>query len=158
MTADIGSDIDGEVTRNESVKYLQGALGHAVGSLLFLVVGGGLVLVGGLIHGWLFVGIAVLLTLNGASIWAWDGLREFFSPPADGDTGPTRTLTATPLSTESLVEIKAGAVMTVGFCALLLGGQAVIHAVGIQGLGVVVVVGLTVSNILALRRARTETP
>ena len=37
MSADIDHEIEAEVTRGDEIEYLEGATGHAIGSLVFLV-------------------------------------------------------------------------------------------------------------------------
>jgi len=113
-------EIEGETTRVEAVRYLQGSLGHATASLFLIFVGGVVWLVGYRTFGWFVVG-AFILSANGLSIWAWHRLVAYFTRRAEQSAdGPTRTLRAEPLSTDSTVEMKAGAVMTLLFLVTLL--------------------------------------
>jgi len=152
---DPGDEIADEVTRVGAVRYLQGAIGHAVGSNLFLLLGGLLWVLEHRSLALVSVAGAFLLSANGLSIWAWDRLRAYFAarnPPRE-EPEPTRTLDASPLSRESRVEIQAGAVMTLAFIGLLLLGRLALlflspRLVGYLGFG-----GLCLGNVLALGRA-----
>lgn len=150
MGPDIGGDLDGEVTRVEAVKYLQGALGHAVGSLALLFAAAVLLAVGRPALGWLAVVLAALLSANGVSIWAWDRLQSYFAPDDASEQSPERELSASPLSAASRVEMKAGAVMTLSLFALLVGGRLAIRYLGARAVGVAAAVTLAVGNVVAL--------
>lgn len=153
MAPDIGGDVEGEVTRVEAVKYLQGALGHAVGSLTLLLGAAVLVGVGRPTFSWFAVVGAALLSANGVSIWAWDGLQAYFEPDDAADAGPDRALSAQPLSTASLVEMKAGAVMILSLVAVLVVGRLGIRYFGSRAVGVAAVVCLAGGNVVALGNA-----
>lgn len=150
MVPDIGGDVEGEVTRVEAVKYLQGALGHAVGSLVLLLGAAVLLAVSRPTLGWLAVVAAALLSANGVSIWAWDGLQAHFAPDDATDEGPDRALTAQPLSTASLVEMKAGAVMLLSLVALLVVARFALQYFGSRAVGAAAVVCLAGGNVAAL--------
>jgi hypothetical protein len=143
-------EIEGETTRIAAVRYLQGALGHATGSLLFLLAGGFVWAVGHRGLGWLLVVGAFLLSANGLSVWAWTELVARFTVQADRDEQPTRTLRAQPLSTESLAEMKAGAVMTGVFVVALLVGRAGLVVFGPRTVATLSVACLAVGNGVAL--------
>jgi uncharacterized membrane protein (DUF485 family) len=154
-------DIEGEVTRLEAVKYLQGALGHAVGSTLFLVLGG-LLWVGEYeIFSVVSIAVAFLVSANGLSIWAWDRLRSYFWARSEVPENPesTRELTARPFALESRVEIQAGVVMILVFVALLLLARFSLQFLDPRTFGYVFVGVLSVGNITALAIAlRTSAP
>jgi hypothetical protein len=143
-------DLEGETTRITAVKYLQGALGHATGSLLFLLVGGFIWLGGYRLLGWILVVGAFFISANGLSIWAWTELVARFTTRGRHDEGPTRTLRAQPLSTESLAEMKAGMVMTAVFVAILLVGRAGLVVFEPRTVATLFVVCLALGNVLAL--------
>lgn len=89
MSLDPDRSIDGEVTRVESVGYLQGATGHAVFTLVFLAAGG----VGYWATGWLGfplggIAAAFLLSANGLSIYLWDVITTYITTQ-DTDAGET---------------------------------------------------------------------
>lgn len=112
--------VDGEVTRLEQVKYLQGATGHGVASTAFLVVAGGLLAVGAWGAAVVTVVVAFGVALNGASIFAWDRLRACFeSLLAERRTEPERTLGPPRIPVEMQVEMLAGLLMLVGLVGLL---------------------------------------
>jgi hypothetical protein len=153
MTSGARSEIEGETTRSDKVVYLQGARGHALGSSSLLLVAGGLAILEYRLYGWILAGMAAVVSLNGLSIWAWDGLRAYFEPSPESRSEPTRTLHVSPLDSESLVEMKAGAVLLFGIVTLLLAGRAVLEAFSITELrliGVVAVLCLGIGNGLAL--------
>jgi hypothetical protein len=112
--------VSGEVTRVEAVGYLEGASGHAVGSLGFLL--GGVVLLGLGVWdvGVVAVVVAYGVALHGLSIYVWDELRGYLTGVFDArdddtdDEGSTRTLTPHSVSTEMKTEMLAGLAMTVG--------------------------------------------
>ncbi|MXR20484.1 hypothetical protein [Halobacterium bonnevillei] len=152
MAPDIGGEIEGEVTRVEAVKYLQGALGHAVGSLTFLLAAAVFLVFGYSAFAWLSVLSAALLSANGLSIWGWERLQTHFAAQA-AESEPTRSLTANPLSTESVVEMKAGAVMLFAFLAVLLVAGSAVQYLDPRAVGVASAVCLAVGNGVALLRA-----
>lgn len=150
MVTNPDRDIEGETTRVAAVRYLQGALGHATGSLIFLLAGGFLWAIGYPVPGWILIVGAFLLTANGLSIWGWTGLVAHFIARADSDEEPSRTLQARPLSGESLAEMKAGMVMTAVFVAVLLAGRAGLAVFSPRTVAALFVVCLAVGNLLAL--------
>ncbi len=153
MASDIDREIEGEVTRVEAVRYLQGALGHAIGSLLVLGLAGLFWVRGYGTLGWAAVAVAALVSANGLSIWAWNQLRTYFTPDPGTESTQTRTLTATPLAGESRVELKAGAVMSGALLALLVLGNVALDVLGPQIVGSLAVTGLAVGNVAALARS-----
>lgn len=153
MGSDIGDGIEGEVTRVEAVTYLQGALGHALASSALLLVAAVVLAVGYRMLGWSLVVFAGLVSANGVSVWAWERLQVYFAPPADSDAEPTRRLTASPLSTDSIVEMKAGAVMMLVFVAVLLVGRMAFQYLDPQVVGLTTAVSLAIGNGTALVRA-----
>lgn len=157
---EIGGEIEDEVTRTEAVRYLQGALGHAVGSILFLLLGGLLWVVEYTLLAFVSIAVVFLLSANGLSIWAWDRLRTYFAARTahPGETDLTRTLVASPLSVESRVEIKAGAVMTLVFIGLLVLGRFALELLGVRPFGYLLVGVLGGGNIAALAKALHEPP
>ncbi len=152
--------IEAEVTRVDAVRYLQGALGHAVGTLLFLGIAGLLWLVGSERLAYVSVAVAFLVSANGLSIWAWKGLQSYFAArtPQRAAGDHQRTLTANPLSADSRVELKAGAVMTVAFVALLVAGRLALQALGPRLFAALCVGCLGLGNVAALARAVSGTP
>jgi hypothetical protein len=152
---DPGDEIADEVTRVEAVRYLQGAIGHAVGSNLFLLLGGLLWVLEHRSLAVVSVAGAFLLSANGLSIWAWDRLRAYFAArnPPQEETEPTRTLKPSPLSREARVGIQAGAIMTLAFIGLLLLGRLALLFLPPRLLGYMGVGCLCLGNILALGRA-----
>lgn len=152
MAPDVDGKVEGEVTRLDAVRHLQGASGHTVGSSLFLLVGGLLWVVGYEILGGINIILAFLLSANGLSIWAWDRLRVYFERPVlePDETEPTRTLTAEPLSEESLVELKAGAVMTLTFVGLLVLGRLGLQLLGARFAALLFVGCLALGNVAGL--------
>jgi hypothetical protein len=131
----VDSTVSGEVTRVEAVRYLQGAAGHAVGSLGFLFGGVLLVGLGAWGAGVVAVVVAYGVALHGLSIYVWDEFRTYLTAlfdarEGDTDEGSTRTLTPHSVSTETKTEILAGFVMTVG---LVVGFGAVLTALRVAG-------------------------
>ncbi len=147
--------IEGEVTRVGAVRYLQGALGHAVGSTLFLGSAGLVWLLGFVRVAYVSVAVAFLVSANGLSIWAWDGLQSYFAArtPEHEETDDRRTLTANPLEADSRVELKAGAVMTAVFVALLVLGRLGLQLLGPRLFASLSVGCLAAGNVAALARA-----
>lgn len=143
-------EIEGEVTRVPAVTYLEGASGHAVGSSLFLLVGGLIWLSGRPRVGLAAVAVAFLISANGISIWAWNRLRERFETPEGPDDTPTRTLAANPVSRESAAELKAGAVMSVVLVGVLVVGLVALKSVDPATVGTVAAGGLAIGNVGAL--------
>lgn len=151
-------EIEGEVTRVPAVTFLEGAPGHAVGSSLFLLAAGLIWLIGHPTLGLAAGAVAFLISANGISIWAWNRLRERFTTSSTTDDSPTRTLTANPLSRESVAELKAGAVMSGVLVAFLLVGLVTLESFEPATVGIVAVGGLAIGNIgaliLAIRNGR----
>ena len=152
---DPSGEIADEVTRAETVEYLQGAIGHAVGSNLFLLLSGLLWVLEHRSLAVISIAGAFLISANGLSIWAWDRLRAYFAArnPPQEETEPTRTLKASPLSRESRVGIQAGAIMTLAFIGLLLLGRLALRFFSPRLLGYLGVGCLCLGNFLALGRA-----
>lgn len=153
MRPDDGDGVGGEVTRVDAVRYLQGSLGHAVASLALLFGAAAFSLLEQPAFAWLAVLGAALLSANALSIWAWDRLQAYFTPAPEEESEPTRSLTASPLSTESAVEMKAGAVMTLVFVAVLLLVGAALQYLDPVVVGVATAVCLATGNAVALVRA-----
>ncbi len=153
MSSDGRREIEGEVIRIEAVKYLEGGVGHAIGSLLFLIGSGILFFVGSPLLAWSLVIGAILVTLNGVSIWAWGKLRDYFASSTADASGPERTLTARPLSAESWIEMKAGAVMILVLCGLLVLGRIGVEFVAPRTLALLVLLALVLGNIGVLTLA-----
>jgi len=152
--AENGSTVEGEVTRVKEVTYLQGATGHGVASLCFLAVAMGLLALGRWDSGVIATVVACGVALNGASIYAWDRLRERFASAVerDGD-GPERTLTPPTISTEMKAELLAGFTM-VGAVAVGIGlVLAGIRYLGVRDTAFLLVGALVVGNVVALLRA-----
>ena len=145
--------VEGEVTRVDAVRYLQGALGHAVGSTLFLSLAGLFWLFGMKTIAYVGVVMAFLLSANGLSIWIWDRLQGYFEGRTRQEPDDQRTLTASPLDAASIVELKAGAVMTGLFVALLVVGRLAILVLSPRFVAFLCVVCLAVGNIVALAKA-----
>lgn len=151
---DSGSDraIESEVTRVGAVRYLQGSLGHAAGSTLFLWSGGLVWVLGSEMVAVVTVSVAFLLAANGLSIWAWDRLQTHFASRTE-QRDSSRTLTASPLSVDSRVEMKAGAVMVLVFVGLLVAGRLGLQALGPRPFGYLCVACLLLGNAVALANA-----
>jgi len=154
---DLDETIEGEVTRVDAVRYLQGALGHAVGSNLFILLGGLLWVLEYSTPAFVSVAVAFLLSANGLSIWAWNRLRAYFAARS-ARPEPTRELTASPLSTESRAEMQAGAVMILVFVGLLVVGRFALQFLGPRPFGYLCVGVLTAGNGIALAKALHESP
>jgi len=116
-----GSDIEGEVTRIEQVRYLKSGPGHSVISLLFLVLSGILIWVGYRSVAWVTVIVAFGVVLNGASIFLWDWLRARIvaavERPDEADSN--RTLTPHRISTQAKVQMGAGLLMIGTFVVMV---------------------------------------
>lgn len=155
---DPSGDIEGETTRIDAVRYLQGALGHALGSNLFLLAGGLLWVRDYEILAFTCVAMAFLLSANGFSIWAWDRLRSYFATRSarPEEVEPARELTASPLSAESRVEMQAGAVMVLVFVGLLVLGRVGSQFLGPRTVGYLSVGLLSLGNVAALVMALRE--
>lgn len=153
MTPDRNSGIDGEVIRVEAVTYLQGSVGHATASLVCILLGGVLLWAGHWGPGLLFLVGACALSMNGASVWGWDRLQAFFSARTRTDDGePTRALEARPFSSESLVDMKVGAVMVASFVGILLIGDLARRLFDLWVVGVATVAVVGVGNVVVLVR------
>lgn len=109
----IGSDIEGEVTRIEQVRYLKGGPGHSVISLLFLVLSGVLMWVEYRSVAWVTVIVAFGIVLNGLSIFLWDWLRARIVSAVERpeEAASDRTLRPHRISTEAKVQLGAGLLM-----------------------------------------------
>jgi hypothetical protein len=155
---DPDGDIEGEVTRVEGVRYLQGAAGHAVGSTLFLLLGGLFWTLAYRSLAVVSVAVACLVSANGLSIWAWDRLRAYFlSRAADSErSDPQRELTVRPLSTDSRVEIQAGAVMLLTVVGLLVAGRFALQFLGTRAFSYLCVAVLSAGNVTALAKTVHE--
>lgn len=110
----------GEVTRVQAVAYLQGMTGHAIVSLLSLLLGAvGYWVTGGVLFA--FGGLAggFLLTANGFSIHLWDLVQEYVlsQQTADPDGDSDRTLSPQSMSNEHKAELTAGFVQILGIVA-----------------------------------------
>lgn len=149
-------DIEGEVTRVKSVNYFQGATGHAVGSTLFLLLGGLLWTLAYQSLAVVIVGMAGLISANGLSIWAWDQLRTcFMSRAADSEgADQQRELTVRPLATDSRVELQAGGVMLLTLVGLLVAGRFALEFLSARSFGYLCVAVLMVGNVIGLAKAR----
>lgn len=135
MTTAPDREIEGEVTRVEAVRYLQGATGHAVGSLGLLAVGVVGVWttgrpefgVGALVSAW-------LLSMNGLSLFAWDRIRDHVHATV-GETeevGPERTLTGPSISTEQKAEMLSSLVQVLVLVAIVFGSIELFVLLGIR--------------------------
>lgn len=123
--------MDDEVTRVQSVRYLEGASGHSVFSTLFLVVAVALLWAGRWGLGVVVVIVAFGIALNGLSIYAWDRLREAFES-TDTRDGPDRSLSPHRLSPEMKAEMLAGATMVGTLVVGLVAATAVFRFVGLR--------------------------
>jgi hypothetical protein len=127
--------ISGEVTRIPAVEYLQGMTGHAVGSLIALLLGsagywvtGEVVFVfGGLVCGF-------LLTANGLSIYLWESVQEYVRSRETGSDADTeaRTLAPPALSSEHKSELTAGFVQVVGLVVAVSTAVVVTQRLGVE--------------------------
>lgn len=157
--APIDPTVDAEVTRVEGIRYLEGASGHGVLSLLFLLAAAALAEVGRTGAAVMALVIAYGVALNGLSIYAWDRLRTYFASVVRGtDDGPSRALVPHRISTEMKAELLAGFAMVGGFVVALGVALGVVRAVG-PGLAVPLAVGtLAAGNLLALGRTYYASP
>lgn len=125
--------MEDEVTRVESVHYLEGATGHAIASTLFLPFAGALILLGRWGFAALCVVVAAGVSLHGLSIYAWDAVRERIEAALSrGDSGPTRTLAPHHVSDEMKAELVAGFVLVGGLAVALTVASAVLRAIGFR--------------------------
>jgi len=128
----IDSTVAEEVTRVEAVHYLEGASGHGVLSLLFLL--GAVILSQAGIAGGSVMAVVVAygVALNGLSIYAWDRLRLYFATVVGDDDGETASRELTPhrISTEMKAELLTGFTMVGGFAVALAVGLGVLRTVG----------------------------
>ncbi len=125
--------MEDEVTRVESVHYLEGATGHAVVSTLFLVPAGGLLLA----DRWGFAAVCVVVatgvSLNGLSIYAWDAVRERFETLLGREESePDRELRPHHVSDEMKAELIAGLLLVGGLIVALTVGSVVLRTVGFR--------------------------
>jgi len=146
----VGSTVAEETVRIERVRYLEGASGHAVLSLVVVLVAGVL-----LYQNRRGVAVVVLLVsygvaLNGLSIFIWDKLRVYFESTFGGERAeaPNRTLTAHQVSTEMKAELAAGAAMVGGFIAFLLLVLGLLRTLGPQQ-ALILAVGCLILGCLA---------
>lgn len=148
----IDSTVDEEVTRVEAVRYLEGASGHGVLSLGFLLAGGTLVKFGAWGAGLMAVVVAYGVALNGLSIYAWDHLRVYFASVVgrSDDPEPSRALTPHRISTEMKAELLTGFTMVGGFVVALGGAVRALQAVGTRVGLYLSVVALAVADVGAL--------
>lgn len=148
----IDSTVAEEVTRVEAVRYLEGASGHGVLSLLFLVVA----VVLSQVEVWggsaMALVVAYGVALNGLSIYAWDELRRYFAGVVeDRDDGAAeRALTPHRLSTEMKAELLTGFTMVGGFAAVLAVGLRILRTVGLELAIYLSVAALALANVGAL--------
>lgn len=155
MSGDPDRKIDGEVTRVAGVSYLQGASGHAVGTILSGAVALLFLSTGRLAVAWVAIFAALLLAGNGLSIYAWDTLRVRFEVAAEeADPGPERTLTAHRLSAETAAEMKASLVMVVALLAVLFVGFEVLRWFGPQTAALLYVAAIVAGSLAALAWSR----
>lgn len=148
----VGSTVAGEVTRVEAVRYLEGASGHAVASLVFLFAGLVLAWFGVWGGGFMAVVVACGVAAHGLSIYLWDELRAYLQSVVDArdDGRSTRTLTPHSVSTEMKAELLAGLAMVVGLIAGLGVVLAALRAVGPRFTVYLTVGTLAVGNVGAL--------
>lgn len=149
--ASIGSSVAEETTRIEAVRYLEGASGHGVFSLLLLVVAAALfsrdMFGAAVVAGAIAYGVAG----NGLSIYIWDELRRVFMARFDsGDETATRTLRPHHISAEMKAELASGAVMVGGFCVVLVIALELFRTLGPRRSALIAVGGLAVGNLAAL--------
>ena len=153
MASETDREIEGEVTRVKSIEYLQGATGHAIGSLTFLAVGGVVFWVtGSLGIGLASFACAFLLSANGLSIYLWDQVRDYVRSADEdaSDDEQTRDLTAHSISMEGKEGIIATFTQFVALIAALLLCGGVIQLVGPRN-GMYVIAGvMAVGNAGAL--------
>ncbi|MFA1610875.1 hypothetical protein [Halobellus rubicundus] len=163
-----------EVTRVSAVSYLQGATGHGVGSLAFLLVGVvGFAVTDSPAVGFGGVASACLMSGNGLSLYLWDrvrdaavagdsaasdrGRRDDDSGGADGSGDAVdRTLSPPSLSAEHRAELASGLVQVVGLVVVLAAVFFVFRRLGVTYgsylLGGVLAVGNLAALALAWRR------
>jgi hypothetical protein len=148
----IDTTVDGEVTRVDAVTYFEGASGHAVLSLGFLVAAVALLRLG-------VVGAAVIavlvgygVALNGLSIYAWDELRAYFGSrfATEEDRETERTLTPHTVSTEMKAELLTGLTMVGGFALVLTVTLRIFEGLGTRATVYLSVGALAVGNLAAL--------
>lgn len=153
MPPDVPREIEGEVTRIEAVRYLQRALGHAFGSLLFLLVAGVFWYGGRAALAWSAVVAASLVSANGLSIWAWDRLREYFTPAAGDDEGPVADARRRAAARGIPSRAEGGGSQRGRVRGPVAPGVRGLDVFGPRAVGVAMVVGLAVGNLAALGRA-----
>jgi len=148
----VGSTIAEETVRIETVRYLEGASGHAVLSLVVILVAGVL-----LYQDRRGVAVVVLLVaygvaLNGLSIFIWDKLRVYFESTLWGEHGETapRTLAPHRVSTAMKAELAAGAAMVAGFILFLLLVLSLFRTLGSQHTLILAVGGLMLGCLAGL--------
>jgi len=147
----VGSTVAEETTRVEAVHYLEGASGHAVSSLLLLLLAAALFVLGRSGVTVVMVLIAYGVAANGFSIYIWDQLRKVFKTAFESDDGsPTRTLRPHHVSPEMKAEVATGAVMIGGLCVFLVVAVSLFRTLGVKRSALIAMVGLAVGNFSAL--------
>jgi len=147
----IGSTVAEETTRIEAVHYLEGASGHAVSSLVLLLLATVLFVLEQSGVAMVMVLVAYGVTANGLSIYIWDELRRIFEAAFESDDGsPTRTLRPHHVSPEMKAEVAAGAVMVGGLCVVLVAALSLFRTFGLNRSALIATSGLAVGNFGAL--------
>jgi len=143
-----GSTVSEETTRVPAVRYLEGASGHGVLSLLFLLIAAGL-LHGGMFGEALLAGIVAYgVAINGLTIYLWDKFRLYFETAFDSDEhAATRTLTPHRVSAEMKAELASGAVIVGGLGVFLGIVLAMFRTLGFQQTVLLAVGGLALGNL-----------
>ncbi|MEF8775433.1 MAG: hypothetical protein V5A43_02885 [Haloarculaceae archaeon] len=155
MDSEGGGDIEGEVTRVEAVTYLEGAVGHAVGSLLFAAVGIYIWFTGDPAFAALVIAIGFLLSGNGLSLWAWSRLQTYVASqratPEPDEV--TRSLKVDPISQNSLLTVKTGAVIVPSLAGFLLLALGAVYLLGVALASYLFVAILLLGNVTAIANA-----
>ncbi|MFB6251424.1 MAG: hypothetical protein ABEI27_07025 [Halobellus sp.] len=166
MPTDSSRDLADEVTRVAGVSYLQGATGHSIGSLGFLLLGVvGLVVIESAAVGAGAVASASLLSANGVSIYLWDRVRDVVAetPSNEGDDDggrardSERTLSPPALSAEHKAELTGGLVQVVGLVTVLAVVIGTIRILGIERGSYLLGALLAAGNLVALALAWWDT-
>ena len=150
MTPDIDREIEGEVTRAEEIEYLEGATGHAVASMVFVMVGGYVFWsTGSLGLSGVAFAAALLVSANRLSIYLWDRARNYVRSETEdtSDDGPTRELTPASFSAEGKETLVGGFTQLATLIAVLLLCGGVLQLVDPQTGVVLIVGGVVVGNI-----------
>lgn len=155
MDGDSERGIEGEVVRVDAVRYLDGPVGHAVGSLVFAFAGSIIWVTDNPTMAGFVLFLAFLVSANGISIWAWTRLQAYFTARSATSeaTAETRTLTAAPLGTDSIATLQTGAVMVPSFVVLLAVGLGAIQVLGLVLAGLLFLVVLVLGNLAAVANA-----